>query len=448
MNISNYLSANRSKLFKTFLCYVSFLCFGACYTLLGSSLFDLQIRMSVLFTQATRLVPSRSFGILIGSIVSGFIGIFLESEMVLFITNMMAGVMTGAAPLFKQYNVVNACLFLSGIAQGILEIYSNTFVLSIWNEKSTNYVQVLHGTFGLGSLLAPLMVKSFLLPQVADSTNTTESADTNNTTDSGNKTFVAYTPEDVKVQYPFLFFGLIMILTSCGFLYSYFKSGSIRKSKVTEISDDHPRWKKLLVIMIGAFICHASFAVNAMTGSLAPAFVVKSDLKMTKKDGANLVSTYWTVFTSYRLIFIIATNYIEKIFIIIFNCLLTLTGAVLMFLYAAHSQTFAWISFIMLAIGFSPTFAASLGFIQEYICITQNYASFIFLIGAIGDTAHPWIITGFMDKTPELFATYVSSLAAVQATIVLLLPFVCAKLFKAKTKETLNRTSSLRISQR
>ncbi|XP_015783990.1 sodium-dependent glucose transporter 1-like [Tetranychus urticae] len=447
MNLSNYLAANRAKLLKTFLCYVSFFCFGACYTLLGSSLFDLQIRMDVSFTKASQLVPSRSFGILTGSITSGFVGIFLGPEMILFLTNMMAGLMTGTAPWFKQFNVVNACIFLSGTALGILEIYSNTSVLAIWNERSTNYVQVLHGTCGLGSLLAPLIVKSFLLPQVTNTNDTIESED-KNTTESTDATVVGYTPEDVKVQYPFLFFGLIMILTSFGFLYSYFKTDSIKESKETEITDDHPKWKKNLIIMIGAFICHATFAVNALAGSLGPAFVVKSDLQMTKKDGADLVSAYWTVFTSYRLIFIIATNYIQKQSIIIFNCLLTLVGAVLMFLYAAHSRTFAWISFIMLAAGFSPTFAASLGSIQEYICITRKYASVIFLIGAIGDTAHPWIITGFMDKRPELFATYVSSLAAVQATIVLLLPFVCAKLFKTKTKENLNRTSSLRISQR
>ncbi|XP_015783991.1 sodium-dependent glucose transporter 1C [Tetranychus urticae] len=443
MNISKYLAANRVKLLKTLFCYLSYTCYGAGTTLMGSSLFDLQIRMNVSFAQASRLVPSRSFGILIGSLVSGFIGIFVEPEMVLFLSNLMAGILTVAAPWFKQYNVVYACLFLCGIAQGIMEIFINAFVLSTWNDEATNYVQILHGVYGVGSLVAPLMLKPFLLPQVSD-------INVNNTIESDGPTIVAYTPDDVKVQYPYLVLGLTVTLTSLGFLYFYFKSkkNSTSKSNETINTDNHPTWKKILVVIIGAFIAHTTFSVNAMTGSLAPAFVVKSDLQMTKKDGADLVSAYWTVFTSYRLLFIIATNFIEKKAIIIFNCLLTLTSTVLMFLYAAHSRTFAWISFIMLAVGFSPTFAASLGFIQEYIFITRNYASFIFLIGAIGDTAHPWIITGFMDKTPELFATYVASLAAMQAISVFILPFVCAKLFKTKTKETLNRTSSLRISQR
>ncbi|XP_015782396.1 sodium-dependent glucose transporter 1-like [Tetranychus urticae] len=443
MNISKYLAANRAKLLKTLLCYISYTCFGAGNTLLGSSLFDLQIRMNVSFAQVSGLVPARSFGMLIGSFAAGFIGLFMKPELVLFLTNLFAGILTAAAPWFKQYNVVYACLFMSGMAQGILEIFVNACVLAIWNDEAANYVQILHGVYGVGSLVAPLMLVPYLLPQVAD-------IDTNSTIESDGPTIVAYTADDVTVQYPYLYLWSIVVLSSFGFLYFYFKDKNNATSKTDEAinTDNHPKWKKIFIVLVGAVMAHTTFSVNSMVGSLGPAFVVKSDLKMTKKDGANLVSAYWSVFTCYRFIFIIATNFIDKRFLIIFNCLLTLASTVLMFFYAVKSSTFAWVSFIMLAIGFSPTFAASLGFIQEYVFITRNYASFIFLMGAIGDTVHPWIITGFMDKTPEIFATYCSSLAALQAIVVLVLPFLCAKLFKTKAKETFNRTSSLRISQR
>ncbi|XP_053205250.1 sodium-dependent glucose transporter 1-like [Panonychus citri] len=442
MKLADYLRINRIKLIKSCFCFVSFFGLGGCCTLMGSSLLDLQIRMSLTFSQVSGLVPSRSIGYLIGGVLSGFIDSCFGPDMILFLTNFSAGILVALAPWFKQFNAVYACLLLSGVSQGVFDIYTNTYTLAIWGNQATNYVQILHGSFGLGSLLTPLLVKPFLLPLVQNSTNSSE---------SGDNVLGTYTPDDVKVQYPFVVVGLILIFTSFGFLMFYFKDDSNRKndqSSQTTDSNDHPNWKIAAAISAVAIIAHTTFGVETMIGSVAPAFAVKSDLQMTKQDGANLVTLFWSVFTFYRLIFIALTNVIKEKYLMYFNYSLILISVVLMVPHAAYNQLIAWISLAMLGVGFSPTFSVSLGLLQKYINVSNKYASFIFIFASVGEAVHPWIVAKFMDRMPVVFIYYTGFLSVIQTLSCLLLPFICRQLFKSKPKLTLDRSASIRSSQR
>ncbi|XP_015787702.1 sodium-dependent glucose transporter 1B-like [Tetranychus urticae] len=442
MKLSNYVQTNEWKLIKTFFCCLTYFTSGGCGTLLGSSLLDLQIRLGVSFKQLSSLAPSRSIGFFIGGLISGFLNMCFGPDMVLFGTIFFAGVTTILAPWFKQFYGTYACLLLSGFAQGIFEIYTNICILSTWNQEVSVYVQILHGSFGLGSLLAPLLVKPFLLPLVQNETET----------QSDQVTFGDYNPDDVKVQYPYLILGSILVFGSFGFLFFHFKNKSIKNANestdVEIVDDDHPVLKKMFAVFIVACIAHTTFAVDLITGSLAPAFVVKSDLRMTKQNGANLVSAFWFCLTCYRILFIVLIKFINERRVIIFNCTLSIIGLILMCIYPTHSQVITWISFMLLAIGISPTFSSSLGLLQKYITVSDRYASFLFVFGAAGEAAHPWVISKFMDSLPKLFAYYVAVLSIIQVVSVLSLPSICQKLFRCKTNTTLNRLASVRSSSK
>ncbi|XP_025017162.1 sodium-dependent glucose transporter 1-like isoform X2 [Tetranychus urticae] len=366
----------------------------------------------------------------------------LGTDMVIFVATLTAGVFTILAPWFKQFYAAYACLLLSGLAQGILEIYTNICLLSTWNEEASNYVQILNGFFGLGSLLSPLIVKPFLLPLVQNETEA----------QSDEVVLGDYTPDDVKVQYPYLFIGSLLVFSSLGFLFFHFKNKSVQNKNLSAdveiVDDDHPVWKKIFAVLIVSFIAHTTFAVEQVIGSLAPAFVVKSDLRMTKQNGANLVSAFWFCFAFYRIIFIAFTRFMTERRIIICNCILSMIGLILMCIYPTQSQVITWVSFILLGIGFSPIFSSSLGLLQKYITVSNRYASFLFIFGGAGEAAHPWIVSKFMASFPKLFAYYVAVLSFIQVISVLLLSPICQKLFKLKTKTTLNRIASVRSSQK
>ncbi|XP_015781844.1 sodium-dependent glucose transporter 1-like [Tetranychus urticae] len=441
MNPSEYLKKNRAKLIKTFFCYVSFFGLGGCCNLLGSSLLDLSISLNAEFKEVSGLVPSRSIGYLIGAVFSGFADKFVGPDMVLFLTNFTAGIFIALAPWFKQFEGVYACLLLSGISQGIFDIYTNTYTLAIWGDKATNYVQILHGSFGLGALITPLVIKPFLLPLVQNEGNETQS-----------DAFLGdYTPDDVMVQYPFIIIGVLLIFASIGFLVFYFKERSSEKDiQSIDVKSDvnHPTWKIVVCLTTLALTANVTFGVEVLIGSLAPSFVVISDLKMSKQDGANMVAMFWSLFTFYRLFFIAATNCIKERYMMYFNYCIMMTAVVLMCISGAYNQTIAWISIALLGIGFSPTFSASLGLLQRYINITNKYASVIFITAAVGESIHPWIVSRFMDSMPAIFIYYTAAVSFGQLALCFILPFILKSIFRKGIKLPLDRSASIRSSQR
>lgn len=79
-------------------------------------------------------------------------------------------------------------------------------LVELWQEKVGNYIQVLHVNAGIGSVLAPLIARPFLLP-VDEETYSREGR---------------FTPDDVRVQWSFLIIGSISVITGIAFLPYYF----------------------------------------------------------------------------------------------------------------------------------------------------------------------------------------------------------------------------------
>ena len=61
----------------------------------------------------------------------------------------------GLSPVFVLFCV--SCSFL-GVGGGLADAYSNSLLVDVHREKSTRYLGYLHGLFGVGSLLAPLLI--------------------------------------------------------------------------------------------------------------------------------------------------------------------------------------------------------------------------------------------------------------------------------------------------
>jgi len=63
--------------------------------------------------------------------------------------------MIGAAPGLLFFSV--ACVFL-GISEGFVDTCSNSIIVDVWKDRSAKYLGYLHGLYGVGSLIAPLLI--------------------------------------------------------------------------------------------------------------------------------------------------------------------------------------------------------------------------------------------------------------------------------------------------
>src|SRR5436189_37629 len=61
--------------------------------------------------------------------------------------------------------ILVGAFFFNGICMGIVETCCNSFLIQMWgSEKCASWLQALFFSFGLGCLVAPLLVRPFLLP--------------------------------------------------------------------------------------------------------------------------------------------------------------------------------------------------------------------------------------------------------------------------------------------
>lgn len=84
-----------------------------------------------------------------------------KMTMLLFATALQAGALflCGFAPSFPLF--CTSCAIL-GVGGGLADTFSNSSLVDVHQEESTRYLGYLHGLFGVGSLLAPLLVAQMM----------------------------------------------------------------------------------------------------------------------------------------------------------------------------------------------------------------------------------------------------------------------------------------------
>ncbi|XP_053212416.1 sodium-dependent glucose transporter 1-like [Panonychus citri] len=445
MNLRNYLDKNGYKLIKSIFCFLTFMGLGGVCTLLGSSLLDIQIRIQQSFVTTSKLIPVRSIGYITGGLFSAFLGKFTNINVIMAITNFTGGFFLILAPWFTSIYTVAGFIYLSGISQGLFDIYSNVYIIRIWDKDATNYLQVHHMFFGVGALIVPLITRPFLLPYERE--DDIDNLKENTTQAFSSLPFGGYKPDDVMIEYPYLITGLFLCIISIGYVVFYFKDKRL-ESHVTPKNENEPEtssndpmksdqssyhnekpWKKYVAIIPMMLIANISFGFTTTVGSLGPAFAVKSDLRMSKSTAALLVTVFWTMFCFYRIIFIPLTLYFNQRRLMLINLLLILVSVGLMVPQAAYNQYFTWSSFVLLGIGYSPTFSVSFALLQKYFPISGRLASFIFMNGCIGESIHPWLVAKFMEGFPQFFVYYLSGMCVFYVILNFFLPHLCNKLF-------------------
>lgn len=127
--------------------------------------------------------------------------------------------------------------------------------MDLWGKKVGPYLQILHMNYGIGALLAPIMVGPFLLPH----------------TDEKDKNHQVYVPDDVQVQWAFLMAGSISIVTGFVFLYFYLndRRQAERKRSYSVDSSEESEFSQVRIyvaVFFVAIITHVGFAMETIIG--------------------------------------------------------------------------------------------------------------------------------------------------------------------------------------
>jgi FHS family Na+ dependent glucose MFS transporter 1 len=143
--------------------YLAFIILGMTTAASGPSLLKLSEHTSSTLDRISLIFVVGAFGYLIGSYFGGRAYDRLPGHKLLAITVLVIAIASLLIPNSSTLTVLLFAMFISGLASGIIDVGGNTLLLWTHGEKSGPFMNGLHFFFGVGSLIAPLLLAQVLL---------------------------------------------------------------------------------------------------------------------------------------------------------------------------------------------------------------------------------------------------------------------------------------------
>lgn len=159
---SNSLTRSH-PLIATIAYYLCFIILGMTTAASGPSLLKLSEHTTSGLDRISLIFVFSALGYLIGSFFGGRAYDRFPGHRLMAFTLLVIAVASVLIPISSTLSVLLFAMFLIGFASGILDVGGNTLLLWTHGEKAGPFMNGLHFFFGVGSLIAPLLLAQVLL---------------------------------------------------------------------------------------------------------------------------------------------------------------------------------------------------------------------------------------------------------------------------------------------
>jgi MFS transporter, FHS family, Na+ dependent glucose transporter 1 len=368
---------------KTILYSITFIALGLNSGSLGPTLPALATQTQVEMKQISNLFLARSFGTMIGSWMLGrmydrFAG---HPLMAASLVASAAGMM-----LMPTMTVLWTLFLLSvfmGMAAASINVGGNAMIVLIHGDRVRPFISALHFAFGLGGLLAPLLVAQFI-----------DRAD--------------------GLRLTYWTFALLILPALVLTLLSHSPPLHSHNTKKTDQSPP--------ALAVCLFALFSFLQIGAESSMMGWYFSYAADQGMSNKTAAQMNSAFWGAFSLGRLATIWLTIRFNAVSIVISNLCFTMIIA-LGLLALPTSPFILWTGAIGLGLFISPIFPNTFGFAQRVIGLSGKATGWLLTGSAAGSMFWPWLIGQFFkSQGPQvLMWTELMTLLGALATIAILI---------------------------
>ncbi|KAI1304088.1 Major facilitator superfamily domain-containing protein 4A [Halotydeus destructor] len=384
------------RYFKTVALCGSYFGAGMMGSIVGPTLLELQCALGLNYDDVVEILPARSSGFVIGSLIAGFFQHRFNPIVGVTVALTLMGICTILMPWASSLTALLTLAIVIGIGNGVIDNYSTVLLLYIWGKENPPYMQAFQLSFGLGSFVAPLLASPFL-PEV----------DTDGL--PGNESQEQCQPEDRSFATPYAIIGAFSLGMGAVFVYlSCFKRQTDQHpSRVASSDSVGPglglHWKKMWVILVVSLFMFAIMGLEIGMGSFITSFAVKSDLRLTEQVGAYMTSLYWAMITFSRL-FVIALVNEKSIYVTITTSLTILVIANAFLVSWGNSvQWCLWVGVALTGMGVSPVWAATFSLLDSCFPVTSGVNSFLAISVGLGEWVYPVIMGYAVQVDPQLY---------------------------------------------
>lgn len=300
---------------------------------------------------------------------------------------------------------------------------SNVICIRLWGKYSNIVLQGMHGFFGLGAFVSPLIAAPFLdnddgeLPP--KTVNSTRFEDQHRNF-SANISFITADIQRLDVlniTYPFSFVGAFTLFVAVLHLPVCVISPTENEHQVVEKKDKPEKsfFFMFSTILLTYLIFFVFIGTEIGYGQTLTTYAVKGALHATPTVGSYMTSAFWAAFTFSRLISVFLAIKISSLVQIVSDiCIISISALILLFL--MPNQWALWVATVLFGAGAASAYGAIIGWVGTHINISNKVSS-IFTTGvATGEMAMPFIIAYLIDVVPEIFV-YVIVVSCILTTI-------------------------------
>ena len=333
--------------------YAAIFALGLAATVVGPTLPGLAKHTHTDLSTISFLFPARALGYMLGSLQSGRWYDHLPGHAVLAAGLLMMAVAMVLTPLMSLLWALTAAFLVLGVADGMVDVGSNTLLVWVYRDKVGPFMNGLHFSFGIGALLAPVVIAQAMAI-------------------SG----------DIAWAY-----WVLAVLMLPGALWVL----RLPSPTVPIGTHDGPtaRGNRVLLVLIALFM---ALYVGAETGFGGWIFSYAVALHLSDAPGAAyLTAAFWGALTVGRLLSVPLATRVRPSTIVLGDLVGCLVSVGIMTL-KAQSVIAIWLGTCGLGLFMASIFPTTLVFAERRMVITGRVTSW-FLVGAgVGGMSLPWLI--------------------------------------------------------
>lgn len=115
---------------------------GLSVVAVGPALLDLQLLAGTTIEKAALLLPARSLGYAIGSLIGGIAGERFDHQKVIILSMIIAIITLCLFALFQSILVMYVIIFICGCASGGIDTVLNIWIIFVWGKENPPFMQV------------------------------------------------------------------------------------------------------------------------------------------------------------------------------------------------------------------------------------------------------------------------------------------------------------------
>ena len=314
------------------------------------------------------------------------------------------------------------CFFTNGMCMGMHCAFFNILLFILWGKEVGPFMQITWSAMGFGTMIAPIIVGSFLPYNSLLEASVKDSTLQPVLTYSFSLLACLQAIDCLSWLACWLFYPDTPHHPSRNLTANHEPDAPSKEKQQpidapavetaipaakaddkTEVDKKRP-WR-LLILSLHLFCQHVYFGIEVAFGSFLTTFAMRSPQHLSQAEGAKLTSIFWGVFTFTKLPAILYMQMIGSATNVMLGLAVSMAGTAALIVGGDHDYIMLLTGTIIVSAGLSSIYASMMRYLEDFMPVDQTIGALSGVFLTLGEFTFPFVIGFFIEDHP-LILTY------------------------------------------